>query len=153
METNQKIIEKYTVVNGTSYNNGTDEKLINVLERAKNNRTRIKVYFGDTETGKNWNEEHDTIGYVGRTSGQIKCLILVFNARSFGGGILSTDNILKVRTTKGSVLYTHPKFTQTTVEIEPSDKDGYLFNTIVDGQLYGRHTNLKQAENLKRKLI
>jgi hypothetical protein len=145
-------MKTYKEVNGTSYTEGTPKEVIEVFENARNSKTRLKVYFGDTETGKNWNEEHDTIGYVGRSAGSVKIPLLVYNSRSYGGGALLTDCILKIRTTKGEVLYTHPKFKNPSIEIVPSDMKEYLYNTIVDGNLYGRHKTLKSAENLKKKL-
>jgi len=72
METN-----KYKIVNGTSYSIGTNDKVIEVLERCKANRTRIVVDYGNIETKESWN---DVSGYVGRSSGSIKIPLLVYNS-------------------------------------------------------------------------
>lgn len=145
-------MKKYVECNGTSYNEKTPQEVINVLEEARASQTRVKLYYGNLETGKNWNEEHDTVGYIGRSIGTIKIPLLIYNRRSCGGGPVLTDCILKIRTTKGEVLYTHPKFQDPKIDIVKSDLPEYKFNTIIDGNLYGRHKNLKNAELLKSKL-
>jgi hypothetical protein len=100
--------QKYNVVNGTSYHIRTKKEIIDVLEQCRKNRTRIVVDYGDTVTGKSWNEENDTIGYVSRSNGNTKIPILVFNNRSTGGGALMDHCIVKISTTKGKkVLYIH----------------------------------------------
>ena len=146
---------KYKVVNGTSYHEETSSEVTSVLDSAMKSRKRVKVHFGDTKTGRDWNEEHDIIGYVGRSNGSIKIPLLVYNSRSMGGGGLLDHRILKIVETKTKmVLYQHPKYQQPIVEIVETDmSDEYSHNTIVNGKLYGRHTNLQSAERLKNKLL
>ena len=102
---------EYTVVNGTSYYKGTDENVINVLERARINKNRIRIWLG--ENGKSWNEEHDIIGCVGRSTGDSKIPLLIHNSRCYGGGSILTHCIVKIVdiTTKRK-LYQHENFSQ-----------------------------------------
>ena len=93
--------QKYKVVNDTSYHQETPDDLIKVLERARENRTRIVVDYGDVKTGESWGEVHDIAGYVGRSTGTHKIPLLVHNARSLGGGALLDHCILTVKTSKG----------------------------------------------------
>lgn len=94
----------YQEVNGTFYNKSTPKDLIEVLERARENKTRIVLDYGDTKTGKSWGEVNDIKGYVGRSTGTIKIPLLVFNSRSLGGGGMLDHCILSVHTTKGHRL-------------------------------------------------
>ena len=97
----------YHVVDGTSYHKETPDKLIQILESARRNQTRITVDYGDVKTNKSWNEEYDITGYVGRSTGINKIPLLVHNSRSMGGGSLLDHCIIKVVTSKGKrVLYT-----------------------------------------------
>lgn len=97
---------KYKVVNGTSYHIDTNDKVIEVLERCRLNRTRIVLDYGDVETKVSWNEVYDVSGYVGRSNGDSKIPILVYNSRSIGGGSLSSHHILSIKESKGKrVLY------------------------------------------------
>jgi hypothetical protein len=92
---------KYKTVNETSYTINTNDKVIEVLERCKSNRKRIIVDYGNVETKESWNEVYDVTGYVGRSTGDIKIPLLVYNRRSIGGGSISTDCILSIKESKG----------------------------------------------------
>ena len=95
---------QYKVVNGTSYNQNTSQNLIDVLEKCRLNKTRIVIDYGDTDTGISWGEVNDITGYIGRSTGENKVLLLVYNSRSFGGGCIMTDKILTIRESKGKKL-------------------------------------------------
>jgi hypothetical protein len=104
-------MKTYNEVNGTSYHIETPKEVIDVLESARENRTRIIVDFGDVKTGKSWNESFDIAGYVGRSTGTSKIPLLVHNARSMGGGGLLDHCIVKIVTSKGKrVLYQHKEY-------------------------------------------
>jgi hypothetical protein len=126
-------------VNGTHYNEGTDMKVIEILESARKNDIRIRIFSGDTETGQEWLEEYNIMGYVGRTTGR-HSPILVHNKRSFGGGLISIDCILKITINK-QVVYQHPNY-------KPLELKVYKHNTPSEYP-YGvnDHANFKtQAE-------
>ena len=62
-------------VNGTSYNQNTLDKVIEVLENAREKRIRIKVDYG-FDNGTSWGEQNDITGYVGRSTGTEKIPLL-----------------------------------------------------------------------------
>lgn len=98
------------IVNGTSYNQDTNDKVIEVLENARLNRVRIQVDYGH-KNGQSWGEINDITGYVGRSTGTQKIPLLIHNTRSLGGGALLTNCIVKIVTSKGKkVLYQHETF-------------------------------------------
>jgi hypothetical protein len=147
-------LDKYTEVNGTFYQKGTPQAVINALENARNNKTRVKIFYGDPETGRDWHEEHDTTGTIGRSTGSIKIPLLISTSRSMGGGAILTKNIVKLRDTNtGRVLYQNEKYKQPSIEIVESDMDGYSHNLIIDGELYSRHKTKRSAELLKSKMM
>jgi len=92
---------KYKIVNGTYYNINTNDRVIEVLERCKANRTRITVDYGDVITKKSWGDVYDITGYIGRSTGSIKIPLLIHNSRSIGGGGILTDCILSIKESKG----------------------------------------------------
>ncbi len=94
---------EYKVVNETSYEINTPDRVIEVLERCRVNKTRIVLDYGNVETKESWGEVYDITGYVGRTTGN-KSPILVYNNRSTGGGLILTDCILSIRESKGKRL-------------------------------------------------
>jgi hypothetical protein len=139
-----------------AYHSETSKQLIQVLEYARKNKTRIKVYLGDPKTGKNWNEENDTMGYIGLIRGtNARFPILVNNARSFGGGSIMDNCIVKIRESKGKrVLYQCANFQASNVEIkEGSNVEGYTHEVFINNSLYSRHKSLISAERLKAKMI
>lgn len=85
----------------------TPDKLCDVLINLRNNRTRIRLDYGDTVTGRSWQEVYDVAGYIGNSTGPHKILILVNNSRSSGGGAILTHCILSVKlsTKPHTVLY------------------------------------------------
>ena len=137
-----------------AYNLGTSQQVINAIERARINRTRIRIYLGDIITGKCWNEENDIAGYVGLSKGNKAYYpILVNNSASFGGGSLMDNCIIKIIESKGTkVLYQSNNFIQPIVEIKDSVKIGFTHSVYIDGSLYSNHTSLKSAQLLQKKM-
>jgi len=97
-------MKNYEVVNGTSYNEGTPKKVIQVLEKVKYDGTRIKLDYGTD--GKSWGEYYDITGTIGRSTGTVKIPLLIHNSRSTGGGGILTDRIIQIKESRGGrVLY------------------------------------------------
>jgi hypothetical protein len=101
------------VVNGTSYHDRTDPKVIEVLEAVRKNKTRIRLILGDTETGRPWGETLGVTGTISRSQGPMKVPIMICNARSLGGAQLLDHCILGIRTSvkrDGTWFYKHPQY-------------------------------------------
>lgn len=99
----------------TQFEKGTPEALKPILEDLRKGqrgiKARVRVFYGDQDTGHDWSEENETMGYVGRSTGTKPILLLVHNARSLGGGSLLTHRIVKmINTGTGAVLWEHPKY-------------------------------------------
>lgn len=107
--------------NGTTYHDETADDVIRALESARQHHTRLHVSLGDTagpEAGKDWLEEFETHGYVGRSMGQVKVPLLVANRRSTGGGAILDHRIVRIRESAGGrVLYQHPQYHHGSLEI------------------------------------
>ena len=85
--------------------------MIDLLEASRQNRTRLRVFYGDTDTGRDWLEENDVCGTIGRSTGLIKIPLFIKNSRSSGGGALLDHCIVKIMIGK-NVLYQHPLYNQ-----------------------------------------
>jgi hypothetical protein len=101
---------RYKRVNGIFYHVETPDAVVKALEHARASRQRIRVYYGDSKTGRDWLEEHDVEGYVGNSTGPLKVPLLIYNRRCHGGGALLDHCIVKVKWTRGGVLYQHPAY-------------------------------------------
>lgn len=141
---------KYKVVNGISYHENTPDAVIRVLENAMRTNKRIRIFYGDTETGRDWMEIYDTIGTIGRSCGQNKIPLLIKNSRSYGGVAILTHCIVKITIDK-EVVYKHPKYYLPTMEIKEASNtlkaDGYFYSVFADGKNAYNCKTLKQAEN------
>lgn len=133
---------------------GTDPKVVEILSGLYNasRETRIQVIYGDTVTGNNWLEEHDTCGYVGRTTGIRKSFILVHNKRSLGGGLMSTASILRIQTTKGKVLYTHPNYRPTRFVIDLKGSETHPVRVLVNRVVQAQFTHMAKAIKFMHKV-
>lgn len=138
---------KYYELNSTFFHKHTNIEIANVLISAQQKRNRIRIWLGDTITGKSWNEENDTCGYVGRSTGDIKIPILVNKLSSSGGCAILTHKILKIVDTRTKrVLYQHSKFNQSYFTVSESiDGKGEVYS---DRVLYARCKNLTSAQRL-----
>jgi hypothetical protein len=137
-----------------AYRIETNKKVVDALEYCRKKRLRVKLNYGDIETGKSWNEEHDTIGYVSMSKGyEARFPILVYNARAYGGGSLMDNNVLKITESKGKrVLYEAAKFQPSTFEVKESVVPGYTHSLYINGELYSNHKSLPAAQLLQKKL-
>lgn len=73
-----------------------NNSLMNILLNSFAYRFRIRIWYGDQETGRSWNEQYDTMGRIGRTTGNIKIPILVKNSRSWGGEVVLVGSIIRI---------------------------------------------------------
>lgn len=139
-------MKKEIEVNGTWFYEKTNPLVIQAI---LNNihKNRVRLWYG--KNGKSWNEENDICGYIGRTTGK-HFPILVNNSRSYGGGIILTDCIVKMIDTKtGRTLYKHPNFKQSEfIAKNECDIPEYKATVFCDGAIYSRHKTFKQAERL-----
>lgn len=107
----------YKVLHGTWYDAATSDDLVWLMKMLERNGNRYTFYEGDPFTGRCHDNEqcfnigwHNT-GYVGRTAGNIKSPIKVFNSRSTGGDIISAHYLVRIERTKGKqIVWTHPNF-------------------------------------------
>jgi hypothetical protein len=128
------MIKTYNVVNGTSYDESTNAEVIRVLERVRESRTRIRIHYGDIATGRDWMEENDVTGYVGRSTGTSKIPILVHNARSHGGGSILDHCIVKIVGTKGAILYQAENYQRPVLTFDDNGHEGREYVVFRDGE-------------------
>ena len=47
-------MKKYKIVNGVSFDKNTNARVIEILLNAMKNKERIRVFYGDTQSGIDW---------------------------------------------------------------------------------------------------
>lgn len=101
--------KQYQVVNGTSYDARTPNDLVDLLEKARQNHHRIRLFYGDATTGRAWDEGIPERGTLGRSFGPIKAPLLIKTVRSWGGEHILDHCIVRVEESPGGkVLWKHP---------------------------------------------
>jgi len=146
--------------NGTTYHEETPDEVIRVLENARQNRTRLHISLGDQQTGRDWLEEFETHGYVGRSMGPLKVPLLVANRRSVGGGAILDHCIVRIRTSAGGrVLWQHPSYhhgqlqiRQKTDPVTLPDGRTLTVDVLRDGEIQAAFENVAQARRYISKL-
>ncbi|WP_045364416.1 hypothetical protein [Methyloceanibacter caenitepidi] len=94
---------------GTYFNEKTPDDVKRALERARVNGERVRLFYGDTETGKAWLEEYGVAGTINRSTGPCKIPLIIASSRSHGGPAILDSCIVAIRGRHGW-LYRHPQF-------------------------------------------
>lgn len=139
--------------NKTWFDARTPKKVQTALEEARKSGDRLRIFSGNPDTGRDWMEEFDTIGTIGRSMGPMKSPLLIAEGE-YGGPALLTHCILRiVNLSTGEELYRHPKYHTPKMELTEAasyDKvEGYTHCVKVEGKdgVMETHANFKsQAE-------
>lgn len=134
------------IYNGVAYGYETPEQVMYILDNARTTHQRIRLFYG-YDDGKDWHEEHDVIGYIGRSTGQSIPLI-IHNSRSIGGGAILDRLIIKIVDCKSKrVLYQHATYNGGTYEVHKVENlPGYVEGVWIDGSNYANFHKAGQAE-------
>lgn len=106
------LLAKYALLDddATWFDARTPTKVQKVLETARKSDDIMRVFLGDTATGRDWLDEYDTIGRIRRSAGTMKSPLLV-PAGEYGGPALLTHCILRIiNVTTGEECYRHPNY-------------------------------------------
>ena len=131
----------------THFHSETPYPVRMVLESARINGQRIRLFLGDKKTGVCWSDEFDVIGKVSRSTGTQKIPILLKNSRSSGGGAILDHCIIAIATAPGRFAYKHHKFDIGTWTEGKPKTPGYVEAAYHNGSL---HAQFKKAGAAKR---
>lgn len=91
--------------------NFVNGEVLNIINRVYEEKNRIRIFYGDVNTGKAWAEEYSVLGRVGRSTGTQPVPILLHNKTSHGGSSILTNCIVAIYDVKTHrALYKHPNF-------------------------------------------
>lgn len=142
---------KYKKLGVLCFSEKTPDALCRELLRLHETRAKVKIIYGDQETGKHWLEESDVYGTIGRSTGQYKIPLLVPKCTSYGGAALLDDCILRIES-EGRLCWQNPNMTIPEYEITKSDLPEYAENLVIDGEIHARFRKLGGAKRLVKKL-
>lgn len=129
---------------GTCYHVETKAEVANILEDARQKDYPLRIFYGDQVSGRDWLEEHDVVGYIGRSTGSVKVPLMIKNRRKSGGPALLDQCIVKIM--RGTLtLYQHQNYHLGVIELKPSDITGYEASVYRDGSVHARFKTLKEG--------
>jgi len=135
-----------------TFNEKTCDKVKTVLTECYNNQYRVRIWYGDIDTGLSWMDEYDTMGAIGRSTGQQKIPLLIKNSRSNGGGGILCHCIIRIDVISSKrTIYKHPLFNVPLLTVATNNdndtKNKYPFIVLKYGAIQARFKSEKQATN------
>lgn len=152
---------EYVNVNGTWFKYGQNiqnegwkykenEKLWQVLSSLIHFGRRVRIWYGDVETGRSWNEEYDVTGTIDRSTGDIKTPILIYNSRSYGGYSLLDDCIIRIDDIKNKrTLYKADNFHVEKLEVKTEVGSEYPYK-VMQHKDSGEVHNVANFKDIKK---
>jgi hypothetical protein len=122
------------------YHVETPGAVLDALERAFQAQARVRVFLGDAKSGRDWLEENDVTGRIGRSTGTVKIPLLCANERSSGGGGLLDHCIVRLLV-NGREVYRHENYHQPAIVAQGCE-------VLAGGEVYARCSNANSAERL-----
>lgn len=119
-----------------------------ILERYRKSGEEIRVFYGD-ETGRDWLEEFDMLGTIGRSLGPMRVPLLV-PRNECGGPALLTKNIVRLMDVEtGKELYRHPTYHQPELRLRDADEDLLEKGYVVSVEARNKYDEWQTHANFK----
>ena len=115
------------------------------LDLVHGTEQRVRLFYGDVNTGKAWNEEHDVMGTVGKSTGRAPVLLLIPTRRSMGGGAILDRCIVGIQASPALWLYRHKSLDLGQWDVGLAVSDGFLEASYRDSGLVGQFKKPGQA--------
>ncbi len=129
---------------GTCYRDKTPQAVVDILERSRKTGSRLRLFLGDPETGRDWMEENDIEGRVGRSTGELKVPLLLARASSTGGGAISDRCIVRIME-GGREVWRHSSYHTGKIEMRESGNPKAPAGVFRDGELIAGFNTVSMA--------
>ena len=120
---------------GTYYHDTTPPDVVRALDAAMESRARVRLFLVDSVTGRDWGEEKDVTGRVGRSTGWKKTALLIPTERSTGGPAILADCVVRL-VVAGREVYRHQGYSVPTYLIRPIGADDTCGRTNLRAEGY-----------------
>jgi len=129
---------------GTWFNPDTPLKVQKILETARKKSTQLRLFLGDRDSGKDWLEEFDVLGKIGRSMGALKVPLLI-NDDIGGPAVLDSSIVRIIRVADKKELYRHPGYSLGSITFIRSANKDYPFSVSVNGKIHARFKTEAQS--------
>lgn len=106
---------------GTWFDYDTPSAVRNILERYRKEGGTLRLFYGDTATGRCWMEENDVVGEIGRSTGPMQIPLLIEPGANGGGGVLDRCIVRIIDADSRAELYRIKGYFLPDIEIRPAD--------------------------------
>ena len=131
---------------GTYFDPGTPAQVRNILEQYRLSGEPLRIFLGDDATGRDWLEESDVYGRIGRSMGALKVPLLLDKNHGGGPAILTAHIVRMIDGRTKRELYRHPAYHQTQFTINSCSVSKYKAEVRANGEVQARFTTKAQAE-------
>lgn len=130
----------------TWFHLNTPVEVRRILERYRKSGNPIRIFYGETETGRDWLEENDVVGIVARSSGIFKVPILLKSREAPGGGAILDHCIVKLMDVESrKALWAHPKYQAPAMQMAAEGQGSYTHAVYISGELHARFPSYGKA--------
>ncbi len=134
---------------GTWFDFDTPAKVRQILDQYRKEGGRIRLFYGDRNTGRCWMEENDVVGEIGRSTGRMQIPLLIAKGEDGGPGVLDSCIVRIIDADTRVELYHHKNYHLPEIEIRPADanlaNEGYTHGAWVKGREgeFENHANFR----------
>lgn len=143
----REAIDAYAVarLNETCHHPDALPAVCKVIDRCITNGTRVRLFYGDTDTGRDWGEENDVLGTIGRSAGPLKSPILVPKGEHAGTTITEHCLVKLMDADTRRVLWVHERYQTPTFSITEDAAPKLPFKATMNGQSKARFASFAKA--------
>jgi hypothetical protein len=102
---------------GTWFSFSTPTKVRNIIEKYRKEGGRLRVFYGDTQTGLDWLDEYEVMGEVRRSMGLMQIPLLIGKGEDGSSGMLDSCIVRILDADTREELYRHKKYFLPEMEI------------------------------------
>lgn len=129
----------------TYFDPGTADPVRKFLERYRRSGDTLRVVPGDPENGRDWMDENDVVGTVGRSMGPMRVPLLVAKGERGGPALLTRCIVRLIDWETQRELYVHPRYQSPALAIVPNDDPERPWEVTRDGQTQARFDDVGRA--------
>lgn len=134
----------------THFHQDTHPRVRAIIESARLSGRKLRLHYGDLTTGRDWLEENDVVGFIGRSTGIQKAPLILKSKRSDGGPAVLDQCIVRLADANtGEELWRHPLYALPALEQEhrPPYHAKYSHVVLVAGQVHAAFETAEKACN------
>ena len=102
----------------THYHADTPATVRQLIDSLIHTGRRVRLFYGDSQTGRDWGEEHMVTGTIGRSTGNQPIPLMIASRHSMGGDCILCHCIVRLLV-NGREVYRHPNYHQPAYTIGP----------------------------------